>query len=205
VKIVLFENEQIFDFLLPSKPFGSFRFDKIDGEENKLINVEAQKDSWVLKSTSGIKVYDIKGNYLDSVNLKINTFYILEREENKYLIYVDSVFDNTFVKYRFNNDLNLTIGRTKKCNVFYDNEVIKGELFSLKQENDNIVLETTNHNSIYINKRKINADKITIACGDVIQCYSIIIIVLKNVILFNNPDNKIFINDLSQGLENFVI
>jgi len=204
VKIVLFANEQIVDFLLPFKTFGSFRFDEDINEENKLINVEAQNNNWILKSTPEVKVYDIHGNYFEKVVLEVNVFYILEREGRKNLIYTENIFDNSFVKYKYNKQLNLIVGKSQNCNIFYDNELVKGELLSLKYENEQLTAQISAENLIYINQKKPSTNKIDINFGDIIQLYGVKMILLNGVILINNPNNKIYINELVGGIEPFI-
>ena len=206
MKIVLFSNERIVDFLLPSQIFGTFVFDEFEDEENKLINVEAQGNSWFLTSTSGVSVFD-NGNYTYSVQLNVNSFYTLEREGKKYLIYIDSIFDNTFTKFRFNNKLNLIVGKEKKCNVYYDSDYVNGMLFTIKYEGVSLVLEKKDNQAIYINKNILyaNVNKYYIKSGDIIECFGLKVVVLKDIILINNPSNKVFFNNITANIEELVI
>ena len=131
MKIVLYSKEHIVEFLLPTQIFGTFAFDELEEEENKLINIEAQENSWFLNSTSAVKVFN-NGSYSYNVKLEPNNFYILERENKKFLIYTDNIFDNTFSKFKYNDKIELIVGKEKKCNVYYDAAYINGTLFKYK-------------------------------------------------------------------------
>ena len=91
VKIVLFSNEHIIEFLLPVQVFGTFAFDEFEDEGNKLINIEADNGNWFVMSTSGVKVFN-NNNYSYNAKLELNKFYTLERENKRYLIYVDNIY-----------------------------------------------------------------------------------------------------------------
>ena len=48
MKILLFLNNELVEFKLPTEILGSFSFDNEKDEENKLINVEAVNGCWYL-------------------------------------------------------------------------------------------------------------------------------------------------------------
>ena len=206
MKIVLYSNEHIVEFVLPSQVFGTFAFDEFDEEESKLINIEAQNNSWFLTSTTAVKVYN-NGNYSYNVKLESNTFYVLERDNKKYLIYIDNVFDNTFSKFKYNDKLNLLVGKKEKCNVYYDSEYVSDLLFTMKYQDNQIVLEKNNNQAIYINKNILypNSNKYNVNNGDLIECFGLKIIVFKDIILINNPKGKVFLNNITANLENLQI
>ena len=51
-----------------------------------------------LYSTTGVRVLD-NGNYTYRLKLEINKFYTLERDNVKYLVYIEDAFDNTFYEF----------------------------------------------------------------------------------------------------------
>ena len=206
MKIVLYSSEHIIEFLLPSQVFGTFTFDEFEEEESKLINIEAQDNNWYLTSTTSVKVYD-NGNYSYNIKLELNKFYVLEREEKKYLIYTDKIFDNTFSKFKYNNTINLLVGKKEKCNVYYDSEYVTDILFSMKYVDGQLILEKNNNQAIYINKNILytNINKYTINSGDLIEFFGLKIIVLKDILLINNPNGKVFLNNITANLEELQI
>ena len=91
MKIVLFLNERIIKYSLPKQVFGTFSFDEKDDSETKLINIEAKNGQWYINSIAGVRVLN-DGNYQESIKLERNQFYTLERESQKYLIYIENIF-----------------------------------------------------------------------------------------------------------------
>jgi len=104
VRIVLFTMDRLVEFMLPSQVFGTFAFDSNDDEDTKLINIEADNDEWFLYSTTGVRVLD-NGNYTYRLKLEINKFYTLERDNVKYLVYIEDAFDNTFMNFKYDQKL----------------------------------------------------------------------------------------------------
>lgn len=205
MKIVLFSNEHIIEFLLPVQVFGTFAFDEFEDEGNKLINIEADNGNWFVMSTSGVKVFN-NNNYSYNAKLELNKFYTLERENKRYLIYVDNIYDSSFSKFKYNNKLNLVVGKEKKCNIYYDIEYINGIAFSIKYENNNLILEK-NSNQIYINKNILHNDvrKYLLKPGDLIEYFGIKIVFLNGIVMINNPGNKVFLNTITTNLEDLII
>lgn len=206
MKIVLYSDKQIVEFLLPLQVFGTFVFDEFEDEESKLINIEAKENNWFLTSTTAVKVYS-DGNYSSDVKLELNKFYMLERDNKKYLIYVDNLVDNTFSKYKYNNTLDLLVGKSEKCNIYYNSEYITDILFSLGYTDNKLILKKSSNQAIYINKNILytNVDEYIINSGDIIECFGLKIIILKDIILINNPNNKVFLNNITSNLEELKI
>lgn len=202
MKIVLFGIEEIREYILPNKIFGTFRFDEDINEENKLINIEAQNGAWVIKSTIKVNVFDVEGNTIINQKLEKNMFYFLERDSVKYLIYVEDVLDLSFVKYKFFDNLKLAFGKSNNSSLYYDCSVFDDELFSVYYESGTLFLECKNNN-IYVNKQRIKSDclKYSINYGDLIEAYGIKMMILNSIILINNPNNKLFVKEVSIGLE----
>lgn len=206
MKIKLFANEKLFEFFLPNEVFGTFTFDEDDNAEFKLINIEAVNNEWYLSATRAVSVYD--NNRLSySTKLELNKFYILERDNIKYLIYVESIVDNTFLKYTYKNNINLVVGNSRDCNVNYTNPYINGVVFTLKNENTKLILEKVGDIPIYINNNVVyrNISRIVVNDGDVIEIFGLKIIVSEGIILINNPLNKVFVNKMTAYLDDLIV
>lgn len=201
MKIVLFLNERIIKYSLPKQVFGTFSFDEKDDSETKLINIEAKNGQWYINSIAGVRVLN-DGNYQESIKLERNQFYTLERESQKYLIYIENIFDNTFVKYKCDDKLNLIVGKDKNCNVYYDCKYLKDKPFSIRYNQNQLILQKESDEIIYINKNILysNVNNYVIKYGDVIEIYGLRIIILKNIILINNPGKRVFINTILANL-----
>lgn len=204
MKIVLFAVDRLVEFVLPSQVFGTFSFDDKDEEDTKLINIESDNNEWFLYSTSEVKVLD-NGNYIHKLKLIIGEFYTLEREGNKYLIYVTSICDDSFNNYKYNNKIKLVIGRGKDCNINYDINYIDNNLVTLSYINNNLTLQKSSNEPVYINKRMVREQSTIVKYGDIISYYGLVIVIFNNIILINNPNNKVFVNKLTANIEDFKI
>lgn len=206
MKIKLFANEKLYEFFLPSEVFGSYTFDDDNSAEFKLINIEANNGTWYLNSTRAVKVYN-NNEFVYNTKLDVNKFYILERDNIKYLILVEALIDNTFKKYKYYNNTNLVVGNDKKCNVNYTNNYIKGVIFNIKYKNNVLVLEKKSDIPIYINNNIVykNMDITKLNTGDVIEVFGLKIILAENILLINNPLDHVFVNKLTAYLDDLEI
>ena len=105
MKIYLLLRDRLVNFFLPKEVEGSFSFDCNIDEESKLINIEARDNKWVIYSTNDSKIVS-NNNFIDSVFLASNSFYVLRRNNVDYLIYVTDLISNDLVTYSFDKELN---------------------------------------------------------------------------------------------------
>ncbi|MGM9881847.1 MAG: type VII secretion protein EssC [Bacilli bacterium] len=205
MEISLLLSTKIVKFNLPVQVFGNFSFDENEEEEAKLINIESENNNWFLVSTTSVSVYNGKNDYTSKVLLEKNRFYILQREANKYLIYTSDTYDNTFTKYRYNEQVNIVMGSTKNCNIYYNLPYIKDIAFTINYSNNLLNLKSNRNNLIYINNKAVNKDISIINAGDVIEIFGLKIIILNGIILINNPNNEVFINKLTAGFNDLIV
>ena len=115
--VTLIETYRIFNMTLPDKVKGRFWITDVDsfGNDRKLISVEADEGSWVLKGSDSAVICDTHNRIADDTVLEDNVFYnvrILEENEEGY-VYAqpDDIGRQTFDKYVFRDNAELTIGR----------------------------------------------------------------------------------------------
>ena len=192
MKIYLYLKDKILTFSIPTKVSGSFSFDENSEEESKLINIEARGSKWEIYSTTDVSVI-IGGTASSSTVLSPNNYYILERNGTKYLIYVTELFDNTFLPYLYNKDINMVIGNTDSCNINYSCQLFKGVVAKIYVNENKMLLEATNI-AIYINNNIITTPIYEIKSGDQLNIYGLKIVFLNGFMLINNPMNNININ-----------
>ena len=109
MRIYLFLADKIVDFVLPLEIMGSFSFDENPDEESKLINIEARDNQWVSNAL-----------------LVENNFYVINRENKNYLIYVSSLVETNLKAYTYAEQLNLVIGNSNECNINYSCPFLNG-------------------------------------------------------------------------------
>ena len=198
MKIYLFYQDQIYNFLLPKEVSGSYSFDANKDETSRLVNIEAREGKWVIYSTDGVNlVYDRR--FVRELPLNINTFYIINRENKNYLVYVTDIASSKFTPYTYGNGLSITISNNGNTNVLYSCPFLNGFIKIYKHENK-YLLEQTNAGTVYVNNKIISDNQAVIKLGDKITIFSLEIILLKNMIFMNNPGNTVKIPNLDFGL-----
>lgn len=129
--VTLIETYRIFNMTLPDKVKGRFWITDVDsfGNDRKLISVEADEESWVLKGSDSAVICDTHNRIADDTVLEDNVFYnvrILEENEEGY-VYAqpDDIGRQTFDKYVFRDNAELTIGRDSDNTVYFNSGLEK--------------------------------------------------------------------------------
>lgn len=75
--VTLIETYRIFNMTLPDKVKGRFWITDVDsfGNDRKLISVEADEGSWVLKGSDSAVICDTHNRIADDTVLEDNVFY----------------------------------------------------------------------------------------------------------------------------------
>ena len=192
MKIYLFLTDKIKSYLLPDIIEGSYSFYNID--DSKLINIEARDNKWTIYSTRDSKI--VNGSfYVESTELKDNTYYVLKNDDMTYLIYITNIKNNDFLKYSYNKDINLIIGTTSDSSIIYNNGLIKGVAAKICYINDILSIDIENAvGFIYLNNIVIRG-KQPISIGDKINIAGLMIIFMRDFFLISNIPENLQIND----------
>ena len=149
MKITLYLVDRIKEFILPTQISGGFSFDANDLEENKLINIEAKDNSWVLYSTDDIFVIDGNNTTVTETILREYSFYILQRAGQNYLIYVSPTFENGITPYTYHDNIKLIIGNNANCNVLYNIPYLTETNIEIEKKDGMLLLKKSNNAIIY--------------------------------------------------------
>ena len=196
MKICLFNQDRIFNFLLPSEVEGSYSFDSDTNAEAKLINVEARDGKWVLYSTGDIQIIN-NGTMTDSLELLSNNFYIISRSGKNYLIYVCDIDSDKMNTYSYRG-LNLIIG--SGGNIVYNCPYLGNNQIRIYKQDDKYILQQSSLGITYVNNKNITDAAIYLQSGDCVNIFGLKIIVLNNMILMNNPGGRVNIPDFNFGI-----
>lgn len=200
MKIYLYLEGKVLNFLLPTKISGSFSFDENPEELSKLINVEERGGKWVMYSTNDVAI--VVGNeQVGDVILEGNNYYVLRRDNINYLIYVTDVFDNSFMTYSYNNSLNLIVGNDQACNVCFSNSLLNGISAIIKVKDGRLLMEKNSNSVIYVNNLIFTSSSCLLKFGDQLDIYGLKIIFLNGILLINNPLNCVKINTQTANIE----
>ena len=198
--ISLYLDDKILNFKLPTIVSGSYTFDFKD-VEGSLINIDAKDGKWMLYQTDDVKV--VKDNhFVKEVVLESNNFYIVQREEINYLLYVYDVMKTNIIAYEYDNNTNLIISNSSNANVLYNcNWLGNGNVQINCGENINVTNENV---PIYINKFRVKNKNFILKTGDTLEIYGLRILFLAHIVLINNMFDKVTISEASAGLKTCV-
>ena len=194
MKITLFLNNKLIDFKLPEEVSGSFSFDENDEEEDKLINIDAKDDKWILYSTNVSKIIE-NNNILDNTILTSNKFYFIKRGANNYLIYVTDIKKQEERLYKWNATINLKIGLSNECNLLYNCQFLKDSLISFYVKENNLIIERNSTIPVYINKISFPNPTHILNNGDEVEILGLRLIFLPGVLLFFSHEGTTEINE----------
>ena len=203
MRITLFLQNELFDFVLPTQILGSFSFDSDLNEESKLINVEARDGKWVLYKTPDVDIL-FNNTVVDILPLEKNKFYYLRRDNKNYVIYVSPTFIDNFNMYSYDQNINLIIGNTNIANIQYTIPYLNNINFNVVYQSGGLLLKKTQNALIYVNKKAINVSQYNIKIGDEIQIYGLRIYFLNGFVFINNISNQIKINEANAHLIKYV-
>ena len=140
MKIYLYLSDKILSFSLPTDITGSFSFDENPKEENKLINVEARNNKWIIYSTGNVNLIS-NNSIIGSNELTPDTFYVLRRNEQTYLIYVTNLYFNSIEAYEYNTNIDLLIGNNNVSNIQYPCPLLNELKVIVKNIDDKLYLK----------------------------------------------------------------
>lgn len=204
MKILLFLSDKLVEFKLPTEVLGSFSFDDKENEENKLINVEAIDGNWYLYSTSDVTIFD-NNQVVKNMKIEENHFYELKRDNDTFLIYVQSLYERTLMPYLYDDRISIILGNNEGCNIKYNCKYIDDILFNIEKKNGMLLLNIISSKvPVYVNKKRILKGSLLINNGDRLNVFGLNVFFLSNSFLINNPNNSVFINEVKANI-NFCI
>lgn len=204
MKVYLYLPKRILCFSLPKEVLGSYSFDENLDEESKLINIEARNNEWVIYSTVDSQII-MNGISISDIKLELNSFYTIQRNNHKYLIYTAKSFENDLSIYSFSTELNLIVGNGSNCNISYSCDMVAGQVCHVHYDNNILVSDFANNTAVYLNENIVNASKVSIVNGDILEIYGLKIVFLYNMLIINNPKGKVSINLQSACIRTFNI
>ena len=192
MKIYLYLKNKIRIFTLPQTVSGSYNFDEDDESEDKLINIDAKNNKWILYSTEESKVI-YNNQIVEELPLVPYSYYTIRKNNIIFVIYVENLVENSFTAYEYDKNINVVVGNSNNSTIIYKNDFEKGEIFQLIYNNDTLLLSKFTDNRLYLNNKILENTNTFVNPGDTINYYGFkILIILSHII--DNTKSKVFSN-----------
>ncbi len=182
MNILLYLKDNIMTFKLPIEISGSYSFYALENDSS-LINVDSDNDNWYLVQSNDVKI--VNGNeYVERVLLKKDSFYVLENDKQKYLLYVEGKSLDNFIPYEYDLSNPLVISNKEGTNIVYKCPIYKTLDIVLYKRSDNLYIKKDNNN-VYRNKSLLTSVETPLSSGDEIEIYGLRLLVVNNKIFVN--------------------
>ena len=194
MKIYLYLKNKIKIFTLPQVVSGSYNFDEDNETEDKLINIDAKNNKWILYSTKESEII-YNNQIVEELPLIPNNYYTLRKNGVIYIIYAENLIETTFAAYEYDKNINIVVGNSNNSTIIYKNVFESGEIFQLIYSNGSLLLSKFTENRLYLNNKIVEQTNIYVNPGDIINYYGFKILIMQNKLLINNPNNLISVNE----------
>ena len=187
--VLLITGNKIIKTLLPKNINGEYW---ITENEDKIININEEEGRWKIKSNNEYQLINSNQEEIEDIYLEdysINYAKVIKNNDI-YLIYSVPSFDSSLNYFELKNKTEITIGNNDSCDIVYKQQMISENHAKITYENNS--WQITDNNSklgIFINNERVKKAKIKY--GDVIFILGLKIILLKDKIAINNPNNLV--------------
>lgn len=197
MRIFILDKEKITKFNLPSKVSGVFAIDylPVDSKVKRTVSIEAENNSWILKSNGSINV--INGNAIieKSPLIEYRCLQLQVRDRNDFvIIYAFPSFEQQPVRYLVTGN-KMTIGTDSGCSIVYRDQLVLPAHLAIWQENKIWYVQAANDDNhfSYLNDKRITKHQLHV--GDVIFVYGLKIIWMGTFVQLNKPVSQLVINN----------
>lgn len=198
MQLSLLKGDEIYTSVLPEKKRGQYWITEVnnDGAEERVIGVEGFEDQWRLKSNRNAAILE-NGTIVKEVILeprKIYSIKITRTNEEAFLLTESNTNDRkVFKKLLLPTAGKITIGRNQGCDIQYSSPFTSSFHAEITISGDRLFVHDHNSsNGTFVNSRRITSHELQ--PGDVINILGLKIIIGKNYISINNPNNQVTFN-----------
>lgn len=192
--VYILNKEELTSFTLPSIISGSYWIK--DSNEKNLINISEENGKWKAYSNKNVRILANK-EALREVVLNEYQFLILQikDEAGYYILYTSPVNDLSYKYLEMERDCNFTIGSSNDNAFSCNNQLISPKQVEITYQNRTWLIKDLNSEyKTFINNKALNG-MIRLNHGDVIFIMGVKIIVLGNMLIYNNPLESVNYNN----------
>ncbi len=195
MNIYLFDSNRIITFSLPAKRIGDFWLR--DSQNNNMVNISAKEGEWVLSPSKNTKVFDSAGKS-ENICLKVKNFYIVEKNEEKFLLYCDYSNDTSFKNYLVKDNTVVKVGSGSDCTINIRMSNILPEHVHLNYQGGKWNVEVLENAACYLNDKKLKKGKTKCDNGDLVNIYGVKILLIHGSLFINSPFNNVVVHGLEE-------
>ena len=196
MNLYLFYDEEIISFTLPSKKIGNFWLTDSNGKN--IVNINGENNEWVLSGTENTKI--ITNNGTPEVSIKYNSYYIIERNEKRYVLYSERINDESFEYFQVPDNSNINIGKSENNEICINLPYFLDTQLTLNYSNNIWKLTKTDAALIYRNNNLIKEKEEILKNGDIINSFGLKIVLIKGMLFINAPFKQKIISKLQPVL-----
>ena len=195
--VYVLNQEKLISFTLPSTVSGSYWVkdkDKYNNEIN-LINISEDNGKWKAYSNKNVRILANK-EVLREVELSEYLFLILQLKDEAgyYILYVSPVNDLSMKYLSVERDCKFTVGSSTDNAISCNNQLVSPHHIEITYQNRTwLVKDLDSQYKAFINNQALYGMR-RLNHGDVIFIMGLKIIVLGNMLVFNNPLDSVTYN-----------
>ena len=190
MNLYLYDDEEIITFSLPVKKIGNFWM--TDTENKNIVNINGENDKWIMSGSENTRV--ISNNATDNIELQPKNYYIVEKNDKRYVLYSGEANDTSFGAYQFSDGVTAKVGKQSSNEIFLNIPDLLDVHFTITMEQGKWKIQRGENALLYLNDLKVKDEVISPKNGDVIHIYGFKVVFTSGTLFMNNPTGNITIN-----------
>ncbi len=191
--LYLYDDEKIITFSLPSKKIGNFWM--TDDNNKNIVNISVENGDWIMSGAENTKI--ITNGNSEKVILRQNYYYIVEKNEKRYVLYAGKLNDETFEYFIVPDNSSVKIGKSANNEISINLPYFADTQLILNYENQIWKLRKNEKTLIYVNDIFIKETEKILKNGDIVNSFGLKIILVKGIILINAPYKQKLVSKLA--------
>ena len=183
MNLYLFDDESVVLFSLPNTRIGDFWM--TDNSNKNIVNIRAKDNEWILSASEQTKI--ISSQDSKEIILKAKAYYIVEKNNKKYVLFCDYDTDNSFVSFAVSDQNTVRVGKSVDNEISLSHPYLLDTEFVMAIENGFWKIKKNLSSNLYLNNKVVKDEVFYAKNGDVINIYGFRIVLVKNMIFVNTP------------------
>ena len=183
MNLYLFDEETIVLFSLPYRKIGDFWM--TDNNGKNVVNISSDNDEWIVTPSEQTKI--ISAQKTDKILLKPKSYYFVEKNDKKYVLFSDFVNDDTFTSFKVNDKQVIKVGKDNNCDISLSHPYLQDVEMTITCENEYWAIKKNPNSRMYLNNKIVKENELYAKNGDMINIYGFKLFFAKNALFVNIP------------------